>query len=149
MADDLVASGFSRTSITTRSELETIAVGERLGRTLHAGSTVLLVGDLGAGKTALVRGIAAGLGLDPGEVSSPTFVLINEYRGRVTLHHVDLYRIEGAAVDDLGLEEIPASGGVLVIEWADRLPGPLADATRITISDQGDNVREILVEERQ
>jgi tRNA threonylcarbamoyladenosine biosynthesis protein TsaE len=133
-------------TITTRSELETIAFGERLGRTLRPGSTVLLVGDLGAGKTALVRGIAAGLGLDAGEVSSPTFVLVNEYRGRVTLHHVDLYRIEGAAVDDLGLEEIPASGGVLVIEWADRLPRPLADAVRITITDRGDDVREILIE---
>jgi tRNA threonylcarbamoyladenosine biosynthesis protein TsaE len=134
---------------TTRSELETVAFGERLGRTLHPGSTLLLIGDLGAGKTALVRGIAAGLGLDPAEVSSPTFVLINEYRGRVTLHHVDLYRVEGAAVDDLGLEEIPAGGGVLVIEWADRLPRPIADAARITITDKGNNVREILVEESQ
>jgi tRNA threonylcarbamoyladenosine biosynthesis protein TsaE len=135
--------------VTTRSELETTAFGERLGRTLEPGSTLLLVGDLGAGKTALVRGIAKGVGLDPDEVSSPTFVLVNEYRGRLTLHHADLYRIEGAAVDDLGLEELSASGGVLVIEWADRMPRPIAGAVRITMTNKGDNVREILVEENR
>jgi tRNA threonylcarbamoyladenosine biosynthesis protein TsaE len=138
-----------RQVVTTRSELETTAFGERLGRTLQPGSTLLLVGDLGAGKTALVRGIAKGVGLDPDEVSSPTFVLVNEYRGRLTLHHADLYRIEGAAVDDLGLEELSASGGVLVIEWADRMPRPFADAVRITITNKGGNVREILVEENR
>jgi tRNA threonylcarbamoyladenosine biosynthesis protein TsaE len=135
--------------ITTHSELETTAYGERLGAALRPGSTLLLFGDLGAGKTTLVRGIAKGVGVDPDEVSSPTFVLINEYRGRLTLHHVDLYRIEGAAVDDLGLEELSESGGVVVIEWADRLPRPPAGATRITIADKGDNVREILVEQNQ
>lgn len=135
--------------ITTRSELETTAFGERLGTTLTAGSTLLLVGDLGAGKTTLVRGIAKGLGVDPDEVSSPTFVLINEYRGRLTLHHVDLYRIDGAAVDDLGLEELSASGGVVVIEWADRLPRSPAGATRITMTDKGDNIREILVDSHE
>jgi tRNA threonylcarbamoyladenosine biosynthesis protein TsaE len=134
--------------ITTRSELETTAFGERLGTTLTAGSTLLLVGDLGAGKTTLVRGIAKGLGVDPDEVSSPTFVLINEYRGRLTLHHVDLYRIDGAAVDDLGLEELSASG-VVVIEWADRLPRPPVGATRITMTDKGDNIREILVDSHE
>ena len=138
-----------RQLVTTRSELETTAFGERLGRTLQPGSTLLLVGDLGAGKTALVRGIAKGVGLDPDEVSSPTFVLVNEYRGRLTLHHADLYRVEGAAVDDLGLEELSAGGGVLVIEWADRMPRPFADAVRITITNKGDNVREILVEENR
>jgi tRNA threonylcarbamoyladenosine biosynthesis protein TsaE len=132
--------------ITTRSELETTNLGESLGRSLEPGSTLLLVGDLGAGKTTLVRGIAKGLGVDPDEVSSPTFVLINEYRGRVTLHHVDLYRIDGAAIDDLGLEELSASGGVVVIEWADRLPRLFAGAVRITIADKGDTVREIVVE---
>lgn len=132
--------------VTTRSELETTNLGERLGSTLQSGATLLLVGDLGAGKTTLVRGIAKGLGVDPDEVSSPTFVLINEYRGRVTLHHVDLYRIDGAAIDDLGLEELCASGGVVVIEWADRLPRPFAGAVRITIADKGESVREIVVE---
>ena len=132
--------------VTTRSELETTTLGEKLGRSLEPGSILLLVGDLGAGKTTLVRGIAKGLGVDPDEVSSPTFVLINEYRGRVTLHHVDLYRIDGAAIDDLGLEELSASGGVVVIEWADRLLRPLAGAVRITIADKGETVREIVVE---
>ena len=131
--------------VTTSSELETTAFGERLGAALRPGSTLLLFGDLGAGKTTLVRGIAKGVGVDPDEVSSPTFVLVNEYRGRLTIHHVDLYRIEGAAVDDLGLEELTESGGVVVIEWADRLPRPPADAIRVTIVDKGDNVREIEV----
>ena len=133
-------------TVVTRSQEETEGLGERLGTTLGPGATLLLVGDLGAGKTTLVRGIAKGLGVDPDEVSSPTFVLINEYRGRLTLHHVDLYRIEGAAVDDLGLEELAGSGGVVVIEWADRLPRPFPGAIRITIADKGETVREIVVE---
>lgn len=133
-------------TVVTRSQEETEALGTRLGATLGEGDTLLLVGDLGAGKTTLVRGIARGLGIDPEEVSSPTFVLINEYRGRLTLHHVDLYRLEGAAVDDLGLEELSGSGGVVVIEWAERLTRPIADAIRIRIADKGDTVREIVIE---
>ena len=133
-------------TVVTRSQEETEALGARLGATLGAGDTLLLVGDLGAGKTTLVRGIARGLGIDPEEVSSPTFVLINEYRGRLTLHHVDLYRLEGAAVDDLGLEELSAGGGVVVIEWAERLTRPVPNAIRIRIADQGDTVREIGIE---
>ena len=82
----------------------------------------MLHGDLGAGKTAFVRGLAAGLGANPDDVSSPTFVLIQHYKGRTPLVHVDLYRLEtGAAIDDLGLEEL-ASGAVVAIEWAERLP---------------------------
>jgi tRNA threonylcarbamoyladenosine biosynthesis protein TsaE len=129
----------------TRSEEETELLGERLGSRLEPGSTLLLFGDLGAGKTTLVRGIAKGLGIEPEEVNSPTFVLINEYRGRLTMYHVDLYRIEGPAIDELGLEELSASGGVVVIEWADRLTRPPQDSIRITIADKGDTVREIML----
>ena len=87
-------------------------------QTLQPGTFVLLHGDLGAGKTAFVRGMAAGLGANPDDVSSPTFVLIQHYKGRMPLVHVDLYRLEsGAAIDDLGLEEM-ASGAVVAIEWA-------------------------------
>jgi len=85
---------------------------------------VLLYGDLGAGKTAFVRGLAEGLGVSPAEVSSPTFTLVQEYRGgRVTLVHVDLYRLnDPREIDDLGLEEIGADA-VLTIEWAEKLEG--------------------------
>ena len=135
----------STETITTRSEAETEALGERLGAALQPGSVLLLRGDLGAGKTTLVRGLARGLGIDPGEVSSPTFVLINEYRGRLTLHHVDLYRLEGAAVDDLGLDELTDGGGAVVIEWAERLPRPVDGAVHIAIADAGENARTITV----
>ena len=131
---------------TTNSETETVELGERLGTSLKPGSVVLLFGDLGAGKTTFVRGLATGLGIEPSEVSSPTFVLIQEYRGRVTLHHVDLYRIEGAAVDDLGVEELANERAVVVIEWAERLPRPIPGAIHVKLEDKGENVREIAIE---
>jgi len=120
--------------ITTHSESETADVGRRLAQRLEAGSVVLLVGDLGAGKTALVRGLAEGLGITPEEVSSPTFTLMQEYRGgRVTLIHVDLYRLNDAReIDDLGLEELGLDS-VLAIEWAEKLPRPIADAIEVRI----------------
>ncbi len=107
----------------THSEGETARAASELGSTLHGGAVVLLYGDLGAGKTAFVKGLAAGLAVSPEEVSSPTFTLIQEYRGgRLTLFHVDLYRLnDRREIDDLGLDEI-AADGVLAIEWAEKLP---------------------------
>ena len=131
---------------TTRSEAETVELGERLAANLRPGATLLLHGDLGAGKTTLVRGLAKGFGIDPMQVSSPTFVLIQEYTGWLKLYHVDLYRVEGAAVDDLGLEELAEGSAVVVIEWAERLPRPFPGAIRLTITDKGENIREILLE---
>jgi len=135
----------SRT-VTTQSEDETAAVGRDLAATLSAGDVVLLFGDLGAGKTAFVRGLAEGLGVSRDEVSSPTFTLIQEYRGgRLPLFHVDLYRIEDPReFDELGLDEI-AEEGVLAIEWAERLPAPPSHATRVSITDAGDNERGIAI----
>lgn len=128
----------------THSEEETQAVARELGSALHAGDIVLLSGDLGAGKTAFVRGLAAGLGISQDEVSSPTFTLVHEYRGgRLTLYHADLYRLEQAATDDLGLEEM--ADGVLAIEWPDRLRRPLPGAMTVTIDVAGDTAREISV----
>ena len=96
---------------------------------------VLLSGNLGAGKTAFVRGLAAGLGIDPEEVSSPTFTLVHEYRGgRLTLYHADLYRLDKVATEDLGLEEMGVADGVLAIEWPDRLTHALPGARDVSAS---------------
>jgi tRNA threonylcarbamoyladenosine biosynthesis protein TsaE len=109
-------------TIATTSEADTAAVGRDLAATLGAGDVVLLYGDLGAGKTAFVKGLAEGVGLPASEVSSPTFTLIQEYRGgRLTLFHVDLYRLDDPReIEDLGLDEI-GEGGVLAIEWAEKM----------------------------
>jgi tRNA threonylcarbamoyladenosine biosynthesis protein TsaE len=130
--------------ITTQSEEETAAAGRALAGKLSAGDVLLLNGDLGAGKTAFVRGVAEGLGVSRDDVSSPTFTLIQEYRGgRLTLFHADLYRInDPREFDELGLDEI-AIEGVLAVEWAERLPGPPRHAVRISIEHAGDNERRI------
>lgn len=130
----------------TRSEDETHAVARVLAARLAAGDVVLLSGTLGAGKTAFVRGMAAGLGIDPGEVSSPTFTLIHEYRGgRLILYHADLYRLDGAATDDLGLEEMGAADGVLAVEWPERLAHDMPAAIPVTIEITGDTDRRITI----
>jgi len=136
--------------ITTHSEAETSQVGRDLASGLGAGSVVLLFGDLGAGKTALVRGLAEGLGVSPDDVSSPTFTIMQEYRGgRVTLFHVDLYRLEDPReIEDLGLSEI-AGEGILVIEWAERLPQPPADSVRVSIAHAGEDDRRLTIEKLQ
>jgi len=126
------------TTVTTHSQDETADVGRRLAPSLNAGSVLLLIGDLGAGKTALVRGLAEGLGVAPSEVSSPTFTLMQEYRGgRVPLIHVDLYRLNDAReIDELGLEELGLNA-VLAIEWAEKLPRPFPESIEVRI-DHGD-----------
>ena len=119
---------------TTTSEQETAHAGRELAAALSAGDVVLLYGDLGAGKTAFVKGLAEGLGVAREEVSSPTFTLVQEYRGgRLTLFHVDLYRLnDPRELDDLGLEEI-AEGGVLAIEWAEKLDARLKPSRSIEV----------------
>lgn len=133
----------------THSEAETAKVGRELAETLRPGSVLLLSGNLGAGKTAFVRGLAAGLQIDPDEVSSPTFTLIHEYRGgRLTLYHADLYRLERAATEDLGLEELGVRDGVLAIEWPDRLSHPIDGAIRIEIAIVDELTRTITCSEQ-
>ena len=127
----------------TTSEEETSAAGARLGESLLAGDIVLLYGDLGSGKTAFVRGLAQGLGASGDEVTSPTFTIVQEYPGRVTLFHVDLYRLEEREVDDLGLEELVLGDGVVAIEWADRWRGRPDDAIEVRIEDAGEEQRRI------
>ena len=134
-------------TITTHSQDETAAVGRELAKTLTPGSVVLLSGDLGAGKTAFVRGLAEGLGVDPAEVSSPTFTLVQEYRGgRLPMLHVDLYRLDDPReCDELGLDELGA-GGVVAIEWAEKLSRRPLDAIRVTIKDAGEDRRSVTIE---
>jgi tRNA threonylcarbamoyladenosine biosynthesis protein TsaE len=103
---------------------------------------VLLAGPLGAGKTAFVRGLAAGLGCDPDEVSSPTFTIVQEYRGPVTLQHVDLYRLSPEEVDDLALEDL-LEDAVMAVEWPDRWRRAPADAVRVGLVVVGPTTREI------
>ncbi len=127
----------------TTSAEATRAIGQLLGESCAGGETIALIGPLGAGKTCLVRGLAVGLGAPAETVTSPTFVLIHEYAGRVPLYHVDLYRLdERDAVNGLGLEEYIDSTGVTVIEWADRAPAVLpGDHLRITIEHLGGDRR--------
>ena len=132
-------------ALRTESEDQTAAAARRLAERLPPGAFVLLTGDLGAGKTAFVRGLAAGLGIDPDDVSSPTFTLIQEYVGARVLRHVDLYRLQGAEIDDLGLDELTEDGAVVAIEWAERLSAPPAGAIHVTIVDLGGDAREVRV----
>jgi len=128
----------------THSEEDTTTVARELAPHLKAGDVILLSGTLGAGKTAFVRGLAAGLGIDPEDVSSPTFTLVHEYRGgRLTLYHADLYRLEKAATEELGLEEMGVADGVLAIEWPDRLTHALRGARKVDIEIVDEGTRRI------
>jgi tRNA threonylcarbamoyladenosine biosynthesis protein TsaE len=130
----------------TASEAETIQLGERLARELPRG-VVLLIGNLGAGKTTLAKGIVNGLGAAPAdEVSSPTFTLIHEY-GQGRVYHIDLYRLdEPREVESLGLDELFDRDALVLIEWGERFPQLLpARRTEIHIRRVGDEAREIEV----
>ncbi len=129
---------------------ETFRLGQQVGNLLIGGEILLLSGPLGAGKTVFVKGIAAALGLDPAEVTSPTFTLVNPYSGRLTIYHIDLYRLdEGvSAANAVDLEELLVDEtAVLVLEWAERLgryPLP-GNVWQILISGDGDDPRSISI----
>jgi tRNA threonylcarbamoyladenosine biosynthesis protein TsaE len=130
----------------TLSEEETFDLGRNFSRGLNGGELILLEGDLGLGKTVFARGVAAGLGVAPEDVHSPSFTLVQEYRGgRLRMFHVDLYRIEeGDDIESLGLDEILTFGAVVLVEWGERLPAHLRDtATRIRFADVGEDSRRI------
>jgi tRNA threonylcarbamoyladenosine biosynthesis protein TsaE len=134
------------TVVESRSAEETAAAGERLGRSLAPGAVVALTGELGAGKTCFIQGLVRGLGVER-RATSPTFVLVNEYRGRVAVLHVDLYRIDRLAdVEALGLPDVFGREAVTLVEWAEKL-GPLlpADAIRVHIEGVGDELRRITI----
>ena len=130
----------------THSEDETQAVARDLATHLKPGDIVRLSGELGAGKTAFVRGLAVGLRIDPEAVSSPTFTLVHEYRGgRLVLYHADLYRLDRAASENLGLEEMGVADGVLAVEWPDRLTHVMPGAIEVEMKIVGDTTRRISV----
>jgi tRNA threonylcarbamoyladenosine biosynthesis protein TsaE len=132
-------------TIVTDTEEETSAAGEGLAARIRPGDVVLLYGDLGAGKTAFVRGLARGLGASPDDVSSPTFTLVQEYHGRVTLHHVDLYRLKPIEVDDLGLDELTSGPAVVAVEWAERWTDAPEGAWVVRIVSEGEDRRRISI----
>jgi len=131
----------------SKSPAETVRIGRILGEGLKAGDVVALTGELGSGKTCLTQGIACGLGVPENyAVTSPTFTLINEYPGReAALYHVDLYRLQGAAdLADTGYEEYLSGGGVMVIEWAEKvLEAVPVDALFVVMTYLEENVRKI------
>ena len=134
------------TEIVTPGPEETEAAGERLGRTLGAGAVVALTGELGAGKTCFVQGLVRGLGATV-RATSPTFVLVNQYQGRVVVHHVDAYRTDSMTeLIDLGLLELMGGPGVTIIEWADKLRPLLPpDTIHVHICGVGDEPRSITI----
>jgi tRNA threonylcarbamoyladenosine biosynthesis protein TsaE len=113
----------------THSPQETVRLGKILGELLAPGDVVALIGDLGAGKTTLAKGIACGAGVeDEGDVTSPTFVLVNEYQGRFPVYHADLYRLQDVnEAEDLGWEEFIFGNGISLVEWAEKIPEILPD----------------------
>jgi len=129
---------------TSNSEDETRAIASAFAKQLQAGAVILLSGDLGAGKTAFVRGLAEGLLINTDEVTSPTFTLVHEYRGgRLPLIHVDLYRLDRADLDEIGLDQDLAASGVIAVEWAERMSRAIPGAIPITITDLGGDRRQI------
>ncbi len=133
----------------TASEEETIALGERLAHEFPPKQVVLLIGQLGAGKTTLAKGIVKGLGAaEPDEVSSPTFTLIHEYGTQGRVYHIDLYRLDHPReVATLGLEDLFDRQAIVLIEWGERFPQFLpAERTEIRIRTTSDDKREIEVQ---
>jgi tRNA threonylcarbamoyladenosine biosynthesis protein TsaE len=129
------------------SAAATERLGRLLGQSARGGAVIALYGDLGAGKTVFVRGLAAGLGASTEQVSSPTFVLINEYAGRLRLAHADLYRMDRPeAVDELGLWDYGNERTVLAVEWADKAGASLpSDRLEIRLSHRSPRSRDIAV----
>ncbi len=132
----------------THNESETEALGARLAEKLPGGSVVAMYGDLGAGKTAFVRGMARGMGLSC-RVSSPTFTIVNEYLGERELIHFDMYRLSGAEeLFEIGWEDYLSRGAVCAVEWSEKVEDTFfGDEIRVTIEKLGDSQRRITIRE--
>jgi tRNA threonylcarbamoyladenosine biosynthesis protein TsaE len=136
-------------TITTNSPQKTMDLGAAIGRQLKGGEVFALVGPLGSGKTHLIKGLAAGVGAtDRTEVNSPTFVIINEYQGRLRVYHIDAYRITSLAeFEMLGFDDLLSPDSVVVVEWADKVEGVVAQThpIRIELRHEGRTRRTIVL----
>lgn len=133
---------------TTHSPEETFALARSIGERLSGGEIFLLSGELGAGKTVFAKGLAAGMGIDPADVTSPSFTLVNVHEGRLRFYHIDLYRLDAGAHQGLGLEEIfEGQKAVTVVEWAERLGSGPARATVVEMFYVSNTERRIIMNE--
>ncbi len=133
-------------TIASTSVEDTLSIGSRIGSAAQPNDVIALTGPLGAGKTHLAKGIAAGLDVsDTRVVNSPTFVLVNEYAGRLHMYHVDAYRLESSAeLAALGFEDMCTAGGLVFVEWADKIRDLLpADSLSIELTATGENSRQL------
>ena len=130
---------------------QTRQLGWTLGKTLRGGEVLAITGELGSGKTQLVKGIAQGLDIAPSEITSPTFALIHEHEGRLPLYHIDLYRLETPRdIESIGLEEYFTRNAVVAIEWAERATSLLPpNRVQITLSHLADDTRRVIISERE
>lgn len=134
----------SHHTVVTQSAEETIAIGQRYAHRLQAGDCLVLVGDLGAGKTTFIQGLAAGLGVTA-SVNSPTYLIVQEYDGQVPLFHVDAYRLHGTGeLEDIGFDEYLNAGGIVAVEWGDRVPEALPKNSRWIVFEIAGQSRKIL-----
>lgn len=135
--------------IVTGSEEETLKIGSMIGEKLKAGDVISLNGDLGAGKTHITKGIAKGLGVED-YITSPTFIIVNEYEGRIPLYHFDVYRINDIdEMYEIGFEEYLYGNGVCIVEWGKIVEELLPEyAIKIDINKLDDNTREIIIDDK-
>jgi tRNA threonylcarbamoyladenosine biosynthesis protein TsaE len=142
-----MSSGGSLVRLRTRGAEETIQAGISLGKTLNAGDSVLLYGDLGAGKTTFAKGVAEALGQSRADITSASFVIVAEHPGNPPLYHVDLYRLaDEEAVEEAGVFEFLGADGVAVVEWAERLRSTVPGAIRVKLRVVSESEREIIIE---
>ena len=135
-------------AVETASEEETMALGRRVGAACGPGTLLALVGDLGAGKTRFVKGVAGALGVEEAAVTSPTFVLMNLYPGNVSVAHLDLYRLDVVDLPSLGFYDV-REGAVVLVEWAEKAEeGLLGDHIRVSFEVTGENGRRLMFQAR-
>ena len=128
----------------SKNEDETKDIGRKLGEKLKRGDVVCLYGELGSGKTTMVKGLASVFGIDERDITSASFTIIAEYDEEVPFYHIDLYRVTSEDISELGLQEYFGGEGISVIEWAERAEGELPETSiKVSLNYTGDNIREI------
>ncbi len=128
----------------SKNEDETKDIGRKLGEKLKRGDVVCLYGELGSGKTTMVKGLASVFGIDERDITSASFTIIAEYDEEVPFYHIDLYRVTSEAISELGLQEYFGGEGISVIEWAERAEGELPETSiKVSLNYTDDNIREI------